>query len=97
MSDKRLENKRVLVTQAEDYMGPATIELFDEHGAEVIADSRDLTQDGAVEALIEETGHIDILVANLAAPAHPGITATEMTDEIWSTMFDMMVHPLTVS
>ena len=94
MSDKRLENKRVLVTQAEDYMGPATIELFDEHGAEVIADSRDLTQDGAVEALIEETGHIDILVANLAAPAHPGITATEMTDEIWSTMFDMMVHPL---
>jgi NAD(P)-dependent dehydrogenase (short-subunit alcohol dehydrogenase family) len=44
MSEKRLENKRVLVTQAEDYMGPATIELFREHGAEVFADSSDLTQ-----------------------------------------------------
>ena len=35
----RLEGKRVLVTQAEDYMGPATIELFTEEGAEVIADN----------------------------------------------------------
>ena len=39
MSDSRLEGKRVLLTQAEDYMGPATIEVFREHGAEVIADT----------------------------------------------------------
>ena len=63
MSHKRLENKRVLVTQAGDYMGPATIELFREHGAEVIADGSDLTQPGAAEALIRSSGHIDILVA----------------------------------
>ena len=94
MSEKRLENKRVLVTQAEDYMGPATIELFREHGAEVFADSSDLTQAGAVETLIESTGHIDILVANLAAPANLGISAVDMPDETWNTMFDMMVHPL---
>lgn len=49
MSDKRLVDKRVLLTQAEDYMGPDTIELFTEHGAEVIADNSDLTQPGAVE------------------------------------------------
>jgi 2-keto-3-deoxy-L-fuconate dehydrogenase len=94
MTDKRLDGKRVLVTQADDYMGPDTIALFREHGAEVIADSSDLTRDGAVEELIAKTGHIDVLMANLAAPANPGVQATTMTDEIWSTMFDMMVHPL---
>lgn len=41
MTDKRLNGKRVLITQAEDYMGPDTIELFREHGAEIIADSSD--------------------------------------------------------
>ncbi|MBE9538675.1 MAG: short-chain dehydrogenase, partial [Proteobacteria bacterium] len=40
---KRLAGKRVLVTQAKDYMGPDTIELFREEGAEVIADETDLT------------------------------------------------------
>ena len=35
----RLSGKRVLVTQADDYMGPATIEVFREEGAEVIADN----------------------------------------------------------
>ena len=94
MNAKRLENKRVLVTQADDYMGPATIELFAEHGATVIADDSDLTQAGAVETLIEQTGPIDVLVANLAAPANLGISAVEMRDETWNTMFEMMVHPL---
>ena len=94
MSDKRLEHKRVLVTQAGDYMGPATIELFTEHGAEVFADYSDLTQAGAVEALIEQTGEIDILVANLAAPAYLGVNAVDMPDDTWSSMFDLMVHPL---
>ena len=42
--DKRLNGQRVLVTQSDDYMGPATIELFQKEGAEIIADSSDLTQ-----------------------------------------------------
>jgi NAD(P)-dependent dehydrogenase (short-subunit alcohol dehydrogenase family) len=94
MSDKRLQNKRVLVTQADDYMGPATIELFSEHGAEVIADCTDLTQAGAVEALVEQAGPIDILVANLAAPANLGVSVVDMPEETWHTMFEVMVHPL---
>ena len=36
----RLLDKRVLVTHAEDFMGPVTVEVFREEGAEVIADSR---------------------------------------------------------
>ena len=39
----RLTGKRVLVTQADDYMGPITLEVFAEQGAEVIADTSDLT------------------------------------------------------
>ena len=41
--DKRLNGQRVLVTQSDDYMGPATIELFQKEGAEIIADSSDLS------------------------------------------------------
>lgn len=94
MNEKRLDGKRVLVTQADDYMGPATIELFREYGAEVIADNSDLTQAGAVDELVARTGHIDILIANLAAPANHGIAAVDMDDDNWQQMFDMMVHPL---
>jgi 2-keto-3-deoxy-L-fuconate dehydrogenase len=94
MSEQRLQGKRVLVTQADDYMGPATIELFREHGAEVIADRTDLTQPGAVQDIVEAAGHIDVLVANLAADARFGITAIDTDDVVWHTAFDVMVHPL---
>ena len=29
---KRLEGKRILVTQADDYMGPDIIAMFEKHG-----------------------------------------------------------------
>lgn len=90
----RLAGKRVLVTQADDYMGPATIELFTEEGAEVLADYSDLTVAGRCSALIKEHGHIDVLVANLASPNFTGIPATELADEDWHCTFNMMVHPL---
>ena len=90
----RLTGKRVLVTQADDYMGPITLEVFAEQGAEVIADTSDLTDPARAAALIEETGHIDVLVANLAAPANLGIAAAEMPEDTWQAMFDVMVHPL---
>ena len=90
----RLAGRRVLITQAEDYMGPATAELFREEGAEVIADSRDLTAAGACEALIEETGEVHVLIANLAAHNYSGTPVTELEDDAWATSFDVMVHPL---
>jgi NAD(P)-dependent dehydrogenase (short-subunit alcohol dehydrogenase family) len=90
----RLEGKRVLVTQAKDYMGPATIELFEEEGAYVIADNSDLTQSGRCETLVAEAGEIDILIANLASPNFTGIAVTELADQDWHCTFDMMVHPL---
>jgi len=94
MSEQRLQGKRVLVTQAKDYMGPATIELFREHGAEVIADDSDLSQPGAAQGVVEAAGRIDVLVANLAADARFGLSAVDTDDSVWHTAFDVMVHPL---
>lgn len=94
MAEPRLAGKRVLLTQANDYMGPASIEIFREHGAEVITDNSDLTQTNAVEDLVARAGHVDILLANLAAPAFSGVMATDIDDDKWQTVFEVMVHPL---
>lgn len=94
MSHKRLDGKRILVTQADDYMGPISCDVFAEQGAEVIADTSDLTAPERAAELIAETGHIDVLVANLAAPANLGVSALEMPEDIWQSMFEVMVHPL---
>ncbi len=90
----RLEGKRVVITQANHYMGPATTALFTEEGAHVISDTRDLRVPGACEELIDEAGHVDILVANLASKTLGGTTVTDLDDDAWATTFDAMVHPL---
>ena len=94
MTQQRLANKRILVTQADDYMGPITCAVFAEQGADVIKDTSDLTDPSRAAALIEEVGDIDVLVANLAAPAELGVAAADMPESVWQTMFDVMVHPL---
>lgn len=91
---KRLTGARVLVTQADDYMGPATIELFEAEGATVIANTDDLRTPGACEAAIEGAGQVDVLIANLASENFSGVSATELSDSDWQSTFDLMVHPL---
>jgi 2-keto-3-deoxy-L-fuconate dehydrogenase len=90
----RLAGKRVVVTQADDYMGPATVALFTEEGAEVLADTRDLTVPGSCEALIAEAGRVDVLIANLAGPNFGGTRVADLDDARWANVFDTMVHPL---
>ncbi len=90
----RLAGKRVLLTQADDYMGPATVEVFSEEGAAVMQDTSDLTVPGRCQQLIQESGEIDVLVANLASPNFTGIRVTDLADEDWFAAFNMMVHPL---
>ncbi|MEP5569309.1 MAG: SDR family oxidoreductase [Halioglobus sp.] len=92
--EQRLTGKRVLITQANDYMGPDTEAVFAEHGAQVIADTRDLTEPGATEAVIAEAGTVDILIANLAANAGKPTPAHQNDDAQWEHMFNVMVHPL---
>jgi 2-keto-3-deoxy-L-fuconate dehydrogenase len=90
----RLAGKRVVITQADDYMGPATAALFAREGAHVIADVRDLTKPGACEAVIADAGQVDVLIANLASPNFSGRSVAEVDDAAWATAFDLMVHPL---
>lgn len=90
----RLQDKRVVVTQADDFMGPITTEVFREEGAHLVADSRALDTPDACRQLIAESGPVDVLVANLASPNFSGTPVTELADTDWRTPFDLMVHPL---
>jgi 2-keto-3-deoxy-L-fuconate dehydrogenase len=90
----RLNGKRVLVTCADQFMGPATVDLFRAEGAEVIADTRDLVPPHAAQAAIAAAGDVDVLIANLAAPNYSGTVVTNIDDTVWAHVFDVMVHPL---
>lgn len=88
-----LTGKRVLLTQADAFMGPALRDVFAEAGAEVLANACDLVEPGEAEAVVAEAGRIDVLLANLALPA-PTTPATEVDDLEWQRVFEQMVHPL---
>ena len=83
---RRLEGKRVLVTQADDYMGPAIIEMFTEHGADVIEDRSDLTNPATAASVVADAGHVDVLIANLAADARFGLSAVETDQAAWHSL-----------
>lgn len=89
----RLEGKRVLVTSADHYMGPAICELFANEGATVHASKIKLYDQPSIDTLLAEAEQIDVLVANFA---HASAVAPvqSITDEYWQTMFSELVHPL---
>lgn len=85
-----------MLTQADQYMGPAIDALFRSEGAAVICDHSDLTRPGACETLVNDAndaGPIDILIANLAKPATPA-PVSEIADDDWHALFETLVHPL---
>ena len=83
----KLTGRKVLVTQADDYMGPQSVETFRQAGAEVIDDRTDLTEPGAAGRVVAAAGHLDVLIANLAAPNHHGTTVADLDDGAWASMF----------
>lgn len=93
MSNKLLKGKRVLITQAEAFMGPVLCEVFAEHGALVIPSTQSLVDPEAPATLIAAAGEIDVLVANLALPA-PSTAATDVSDIEWRETFAVLVDPL---
>jgi 2-keto-3-deoxy-L-fuconate dehydrogenase len=88
-----LAGKRVLITQAADFMGPVLCEVFAEQGATVIASTEDLVEVEAAGRIVREAGPLDVLVANLAikAPSTPVVDVTEME---WKQVFAALVDPL---
>lgn len=88
-----LGGRRVLLTQAGDFMGPAMAEVFRELGAEVIADNGPIDDPDHPARLVASAGHVDVLLANLGIPA-PTTPAQEVGDEEWRHAFAHMVDPL---
>jgi len=88
-----LQGKRILVTQAGDFMGPALCDVFAEQGADVVRSTAGLGAAGAAEAVVAGAGPIDALVANLAVLA-PSTPAAEVGDEEWRSVFAALVDPL---
>lgn len=92
MSDM-LADKKILVTQADTFMGPALCSTLTSHGARVIDSTDSLLETGAAEQLIKQSGEIDVLVANLAIPA-PSTPAVDVTEDEWQKVFQSLVDPL---
>jgi len=88
-----LAGKRILVTQADQFMGPELCRIFASHGACVIADNSLLSDPGAAESVVAEAGHIDVLIANLSFPA-PSTPAEQVSNDEWHEVFAALVEPL---
>jgi len=88
-----LYGKRVLVTQADEFMGPVFCEVFAEQGADVIASSRSLAEPDAAAQIVRDAGSIDVLVANLSIKA-PSAHAVDVDEPEWREVFAALVDPL---
>jgi 2-keto-3-deoxy-L-fuconate dehydrogenase len=73
-------DKRVVVTDAAEFMGPDVTAAFAEAGADAIADQRDLTTPPAAGNLVSEAGRVDVLILNLTF-SYPGGLAYEVGDD----------------
>lgn len=88
-----LKNKNVLITQDQDFMGPALVSAFEGHGANVISSSEALLDNQSVDSLINKADSVDVLIVNLAIPA-PSTPVVDVSDEEWREVFSYMVDPM---
>ena len=89
-----LQGRRVLLTQCNDFMGPALQRVFTELGAVVIADPRPLGDDaGMAQRVVQDAGEIDVLIAQPALPA-PTSAVADVDDSEWRRTFAHLVDPL---
>jgi NAD(P)-dependent dehydrogenase (short-subunit alcohol dehydrogenase family) len=88
-----LSGLRVLVTQAGAFMGPVLSEVFEELGADVVADDRAMIEPELPAAIVREAGRVDVLLANLAIAA-PTTPAVDVDEEEWRSVFAHLADPL---
>ncbi len=94
MTTRMLEGKRILVTQADAFMGPALCDvLAQRHGAVVARSTASLVEPAAATRAVADAGDIDVLVANLAIAA-PTSAVADVDDEEWRHAFAALVDPL---
>ena len=88
-----LTGKRILITQATEFMGPTLCSVFAEQGADVVQSNADLSAADAVEEVLRNAGSFDVLVANLSILA-PSTPASDVGEEEWRSVFAALVDPL---
>ncbi len=90
----RLDGKKVLVTQVDDFMGPAISALFNDEGADVVSISGPVPGGDNFHDYISPAGDdIDILIANLAHdPCNGPVAGIEDSD--WHSLIRTLVDPL---
>lgn len=91
--DAMLASLRILITEADRFMGPALSRHLAAAGAEVIADTRDLSVPAAAGEAVAAAGRIDVLIVNLAVPA-PSTPVGEVDEAEWRDVFAALVDPL---
>ena len=89
----RMDGRKVLVTQAEDYMGPAIAELFEAEGAQVTRVHGVVESVAQVATMLEEAGDLDVVIANLARDP-TSTPVAEIEDDRWQALFATLVDPL---
>lgn len=93
MTKPMLQGKRIFLTQADSFVGPALCEALAAHGATMTVSDQLLPDDAAVQAALAGAGRIDVLIANLAVPS-PSTRAERVGDEEWRHVFQHIVDPL---
>jgi 2-keto-3-deoxy-L-fuconate dehydrogenase len=91
--DGRFAGRRVLVTSADQYMGPAVTARFENAGATVIAHHGSYgpgEQDPA--AVVAAAQPLDVVVVNLLV-VQPLSGVADIPEDVWRSMFDGMVDP----
>jgi len=88
-----LQNKRILLTHADAFMGPVLCDVLGGLGAQVLPSYERLVDDAEVKQVVDSAGDVDIVIANLAIGA-PSTHAADVTDDEWMEVFDALVHPL---
>lgn len=89
----RLNGKKVLITQGDDYMGPAIKDLFAKEGAEVTALPGVVPFKDDFRQYVSGCDDVDILIANLAHDPK-STPVDDIKDDDWHSLFNTMVHPL---
>lgn len=88
-----LTGKRILVTQASEFMGPALCDVLAEQGADVVRSDACLTEPQAAATVVREAGGFDALVANLSIHA-PSTPVADVDEAEWRSVFAALVDPL---
>ena len=86
-------SRRVLITDADDFVGPAAVERFRAEGDDVTAITDHLGSRADVEALVSEHGPFDVVIANLDVPITVA-PITEHDDATIADLFARLVDPL---